>query len=534
MWARKNELCWAPVEDAGGGGGQDPSFLRWIMGDNVDDVGNNGSSFGLIDPLMGLEPNPFGAQANNFQSLSLPTATTMSTLSLPLPPVFLQEPIEEKPIHFSPNLILNHHQQLPPPQNPSFFLPLPQFNSHIETHHPHFPDSANGNSLFLRRNQLQNPSFSNPKVKDEFSGHQQAIVDQLFKAAELVEAGNSIGARGILARLNHQLPSFPVIGKPLFRSAFYFKEALLLLANNNPPNSPLSTPLDVLLKLGTYKAFSEISPIVQFTNFTSIQAILEELHGCNKIHVVDFDVGVGGHWSSFLQELAHRRGGATPSLKITAFVSHSSHHPLELHLTRENLSHFAAELNIPFEFNALSLEGFDPSAFLAVSSPDEAIAVNFPIGSVLNYQSIPTVLRFVKQLNPKIVVSVEHGCDRSDLPFSTHFLHAFQACTILLDSIDASGANQDVANKIERYLVQPRIENVVLCRHRSVEKMVPWRALFASAGFVPFQFSNFTETQAECLLKRVQVRGFQVEKRQASLFLCWQRGELVSVSAWKC
>jgi len=170
-----------------------------------------------------------------------------------------------------------------------------------------------------------------------------------------------------------------------------------------------------------------------------------------------------------------------------------------------------------------------------MSSPDEAIAVNFPIGfGGLNYQSIHTMLRLIKQLNPKIVISVEHGCDRSDLPFSHHFLHALQSCTILLDSIDASGANQDVANKIERYLVQPKVENAVLGCHRAVEKMVPWKALFASAGFAPLQFSNFTETQAECLLRRVQVRGFQVEKRQASLFLCWQKGELVSVSAWKC
>jgi len=278
---------------------------------------------------------------------------------------------------------------------------------------------------------------------------------------------------------------------------------------------------------------SEVSPLIHFSNFTCTQTLLEELGASDRIHIVDFDIGVGGQWSSLMQELAHRWPQSAPSLKITAFVSPSSIHPLELHLTRDSLSCFAAELNIPFEFAFVSIESFNPSDLLAVSAK-ETIAVNLPVGS--HYaQSFPSLLRLVKQLNPKIVVSVDQGCDRSDLPFSRHFLHSFQACMVLLDSVDAAGTNADVAHKIERFLVQPRVESAVLGRHRAADRMLPpWRALFVSMGFVPFQFSNFTETQAERLLKRVPVRGFHVEKRQASLFLYWQRGQLGCVSAWKC
>ncbi|KAJ6845108.1 scarecrow-like protein 6 [Iris pallida] len=498
---------WQDLPDPTGGHdtGQDHTFLHWMMGEEdpaADNAGSIGcSSFGLVEPTcFGLEhPAIFP------------------------PPPPLQGFFQEQPI--SPNLILSQHQHLPSLQNPSFLLNLPQFDAHHTSHFPPFP---------------QNPTFPasaanagapiKPKMSSSPTLVSDELVNALFRAAELVQSGDPVSARGILARLNQQIPS--PIGKPLLRSAFYFKEALLLLATNTPPTPPLATPLDVLLKLGTYKAFSDISPVLQFTNFTSIQAILEELEGCDRIHIVDFDVGVGGHWSSFIQELAHRRRATntTPSLKITAFASHSSHHPLELHLTQENLTHFAADLNIRFEFNVLGLDSFDalPMAM------DEAVAVNFPIGTGVSYQSVPTILRLIKQLNPRIMVSVDHGCDRSDLSFSQHFLHAFQSCTVLLDSIDALGANPDVANKIGRYLVQPRIENALLGRSQAVEKTLPWKTLFASARFVPVQFSNFTETQAECLLKRVHVRGFQVEKRQASLCLCWQRGELVSVSAWRC
>ncbi|MBJ7883247.1 GRAS family protein, partial [Gelidibacter salicanalis] len=102
--------------------------------------------------------------------------------------------------------------------------------------------------------------------------------------------------------------------------------------------SSVTTPLDVALKLAAYKSFSDLSPVLQFANFTATQALLDEIGGTatSCIHVIDFDLGVGGQWASFLQELAHRRaaGGVTlPLLKLTAFVSTASHHPLELHLT---------------------------------------------------------------------------------------------------------------------------------------------------------------------------------------------------------
>ncbi|KAJ6801091.1 scarecrow-like protein 6 [Iris pallida] len=505
---------WQDLPDPSAGGhdtGQDHAFLHWMMGeDDSAEAGNAGgaSGFGLVEPTcFGLEPPAI----------------------FPPPPPLLPGFFQEQQI--SPtNLMLNQHQHLPSLQNPHFLLNLPPFDAHPTSHflpfphNPAFPASAaNAVAPMKPKMPASSASASAAPANDE-------LVSALFRAAELVQSGDQVSARGILARLNQQLPS--PIGKPLLRSAFYFKEALLLLATNTPPTPPLATPLDVLLKLGTYKAFSDISPVLQFTNFTSIQAILEELDGCDRIHIVDFDVGVGGHWSSFIQELAHRRRATntTPSLRITAFASHSSHHPLELHLTRENLAHFAADLNVRFEFNVLGLDSFDALPMAA----DEAVAVNFPVGSGVSYQSVPAVVRLIKQLSPRIVVSVDHGCDRSDLTFSQHFLHAFQSCTVLLDSIDASGANPDIANKIERYLVQPRIESALLGHSQAVEKMLPLRTLFASARFVPVQFSNFTETQAECLLKRVQVRGFQVEKRQASLCLCWQREELASVSAWRC
>uniref|UniRef100_A0ACD5ZCY8 Uncharacterized protein n=1 Tax=Avena sativa TaxID=4498 RepID=A0ACD5ZCY8_AVESA len=495
-----------------------------------------------------------------------------ASLQPPPPPMLFHEGIDTKPplLGGHPPGLLHHqyqhqHQHQPPPPAATFFMPLSSFpdHNHCSPLHPPPPKRHHSvpDDLYLSRSHLGTsaagqgglasfpllhgsapfqPQPSSPPLRGAMKttaaeAAQQQLLDELAAAAKAAEAGNSTGAREILARLNHQLPP---LGKPFHRSASYLKEALrLALADGHYGGSRLTSPLDVALKLAAYKSFSDLSPMLQFANFTATQALLDEI-ACSTascIHVIDFDIGVGGQWASFLQELAHRRGTggvALPLLKLTAFVSPASHHPLELHLTQDNLSQFAADLGIPFEFNAVSLDAFTPAELISPTG-DEIVAVSLPVGCSARAPPLPVILRLVKQLGPKIVVAMDYGADRADLPFSQHFLHCFQSCMFLLDSLDAAGIDADSACKIEKFLIQPRVEDAVLGR-RKADKAMAWRNVFAAAGFTPVPLSNLAEAQADCLLKRVQIRGFHVEKRGAGLTLCWQRGELVSVSAWRC
>uniref|UniRef100_A0A0D3FYR6 Uncharacterized protein n=1 Tax=Oryza barthii TaxID=65489 RepID=A0A0D3FYR6_9ORYZ len=497
------------------------------------------SAFGLLSPEAALQPPP--ATTAPFHNgadmkpplLGLPSPTLLlnqhqptpaSTLFMPFPSFsdHQQQPLLQPPPkrhHSVPdNLFLLHNQPQPPPPAPAQCLPFPTLHSTVPF-------------------QLQ-PSMQHPrnamKSTAAAAAQQQHLLDELAAAAKATEVGNSIGAREILARLNQQLPP---IGKPFLRSASYLKDALLLaLADGHHAATRLTSPLDVALKLTAYKSFSDLSPVLQFANFTVTQALLDEIASTTAscIRVIDFDLGVGGQWASFLQELAHRCGSggvSLPMLKLTAFVSAASHHPLELHLTQDNLSQFAADLGIPFEFNAINLDAFDPMELIAPTA-DEVVAVSLPVGCSAR-TPLPAMLQLVKQLAPKIVVAIDYGSDRSDLPFSQHFLNCLQSCLCLLESLDAAGTDADAVSKIERFLIQPRVEDAVLGRRRA-DKAIAWRTVLTSAGFAPQPLSNLAEAQADCLLKRVQVRGFHVEKRGAGLALYWQRGELVSVSAWRC
>ncbi|CAA7017325.1 unnamed protein product [Microthlaspi erraticum] len=454
------------------------SILRLIMGDDSQDPS--------------LQLNDILHTSSDYTSLGFGVVDTGFGLDPPLSP------------HLLPPLLINQ-SHTPFPQNPAVFYPPPA--------------------------KRLNAGYSD----------QGMITEQLLKVAEVIESGgDTCVAQGILARLNQQLSS--PVGKPFERAAFYFKEALhklLLLSASHTLN-----PYSLIFKIAAYKSFSEISPVLQFANFTSNQALLESFHGFHRLHIIDFDLGYGGHWASLMQELVLRdnntntnSNASTPpvSLKITVFASPATHDQLELGFTQDNLKHFASEINISLDIQVLSLDLLGSVSF-PNPSEKEAVAVNLSAASFSNMPSyLPLVLRFVKHLSPTIIVCSDRGCERTDLPFPQQLLHSLQSHAALLDSLDAVNANLDAMQKIERFLIQPEIEKLVFDRSRPLERpMMTWQAMFLQMGFSPVTHSNFTESQAECLVQRTPVRGFHVEKKHNSLLLCWQRRELVGVSAWRC
>lgn len=174
------------------------------------------------------------------------------------------------------------------------------------------------------------------------------------------------------------------------------------------------------------------------------------------------------------QELALGSGGA-PSPIITAFSSTSVHDQIELGLTRENLSHFAREINMPFEFEIVGIDAISMNStswsFLFHSSNTEATTNNFPSSSYFNHQvPLVSVLCFIKQLSPKSSVSKDHVCDWTDLPFPHHL--TTPSC---LTRLDAANVNVDTLQKIEKFWIQPGIEKVVMSGYCCPKKMEHWR-----------------------------------------------------------
>ncbi|CAH9096771.1 unnamed protein product [Cuscuta europaea] len=544
-------------------------LLRWIMGD-VDgpsmaslnkvlqasgpaEYGFN-AGYPAMDQGFGIHP---GSSGDGFipaitPSISMP-GSGFPVSRPPNPPESFKYPENTQvpifPSGFDPDLLMNL-QQTQQTQNHSVLLPLP-YARHEPSHHVPPPAKRQnrgfqepGGSLFQgslfaiappQPHQMQFPpnNLSGEETGQSQSNHQQqAIIDELFTASELVQSGRPNLAQAILARLNHYLSP---MGNPFLRAAFYCKESLESILQSSSSSSSPVPPFSVIYKLGAYKSFSEISPITYFTNFTCNQALLEALEGFDRIRIVDFDIGCGGHWASLMHELSVRSAGVA-TLKITVLASPAKDDHEQLRLSGETLIESASEFNIAFEFEIVTIDSLnDLVDGVLEDDSGEAIAVNLPVSCFTAHQlSHASVLGFVKKLSPKIVVSIDRPCDRTDLQFPHQVISVVQYFSNLLESLDAVNVNLDALQKIETFFVQPAMEKIVVGRSSWPEKTQNLKTAFLSSGFLPVTFSNLNESQAECVVKRTPVRGFHVEKRQSSLVLFWQRKELISVSAWRC
>ncbi|GKD33813.1 scarecrow-like protein 6 [Tanacetum coccineum] len=63
----------------------------------------------------------------------------------------------------------------------------------------------------------------------------------------------------------------------------------------------------------------------------------------------------------------------------------------------------------------------------------------------------------------------------------------------------------------------PQIESMVMGKLQCPEQMPHWKTLFTAGGYSPVVLSNYSEGQADCVVKRTQVRGFHVEKSTCHL-----------------
>ncbi|PKI78566.1 hypothetical protein CRG98_001038 [Punica granatum] len=339
--------------------------------------------------------------------------------------------------------------------------------------------------------------------------------------------------------------------------AFDFLEELIQVADcvdsGELQPAQLSTWPDIVQTIKAYKAFSGISPISMFSHFTANQALLETLDDSPLVHIVDFDIGLGGQYASLMREVAERaRGSHAPALRVTAVVAEE--YAVETRLIRENLAQFAHDLNLRFSIDFVLNRAFDMLSFRAVKFVDgESLAVHLSPGTIFRLGSAGHVARFLgdlRRLSPKVVVFGDSepwwGLCGSTGGGSGSFRRSFVSClehySTVFESLDAAagcgGAGSgggDWPRKIETYLMQPRINSAVEAAASASKRgaVPPGREVFQAAGMRAVQLSQFADYQAECLLGKVQVRGFHVAKRQAELVLCWHDRALVATSAWR-
>ncbi|CAI9282604.1 unnamed protein product [Lactuca saligna] len=463
---------------------------------SVDNIGGNRYEPKSVLDIRRSPPSPLTGNSSDFNSIGYYNTVLLSSE-------------EQLPVDNFENGMINHREEW---DSDSLMRELGLYDDSTKTAYPldlpELPPFFQSDFESLNPNSNQNP-FDLMSQHDD--GSEFDFRDELIRLADCFETQSFQLAQVILARLNQLLRS--PTGKALQRAAFYFKEAIQCLLTGSSRSFQTCNSYEIVQVIKAYKTFSIVSPIPMFSSFTANQAILDAVDGAMIVHVIDFDIGLGGQWASFLKAIAEKaeaRKVNSPVVRITAVVPEE--YELESRLIRDNLHQFSSDLKfVTGEKTAVLLS---PTIF-------RRIGAGF--------------INDLRQVSPHVVVYLDGELNGSGSSFFRQtVINGLELYTTILESLEAANVGGGVTGgdwirNIEMFVLLPKIITTVEDAGRHV---TPWREAFGRAGMRPVGLSRFADFQAECLLRRVQIRGFHVAKQQGELVLCWHDRPLVATSAW--
>ncbi|KAH0725524.1 hypothetical protein KY284_001389 [Solanum tuberosum] len=279
-------------------------------------------------------------------------------------------------------------------------------------------------------------------------------------------------------------------------------------------------------------------PFYQVTQFACIQAILDNVKSEKRLHLIDFGIRSGSHWTILMQALANRGDCPLELLKITAIGTSKQ----VVDETGKRLSSFAAEnMKFPFFFKAVVSEMKDLSKDLFELDTNEVVVVysEYILGGMLAWPNhLEVVLRFIKNLNPCVIVVIETEANTNEPIFMDRFNGSVFLYAALFDCLEAF-MEQDNQHRMEfeRLVLREVIHNVITCEgegriFRNVRLEV-WRALFEKFGIKETELSESSLYQANLMADR-SAHGFcTLDMDGNCLTIKWKGTPIVFASAWK-
>ncbi|KAA8535034.1 hypothetical protein F0562_030037 [Nyssa sinensis] len=291
-----------------------------------------------------------------------------------------------------------------------------------------------------------------------------------------------------------------------------------------------------------YHHFYEACPNLKFAHFTANQAILEAFDGHDCVHVIDFNLMHGLQWPALIQALALRPGGP-PMLRLTGIGLPSPDGRDSLREIGLRLAELASSVNVRFAFRGVAASRLeDVKPWMLQVSPKEVVAINSImqlhrlLGSDPTREStIETFLRWIRNLNPKIMTVIEQEANHNQPEFIDRFTEALYYYSTMFDSLEACSTLQEKA--LAEIYIQREICNVVCCeglaRVERHEPLAKWRARLGGAGFQPLHLGSNAFKQASMLLTLFSAEGYCVEEKEGCLTLGWHSRPLIAASAWQ-
>ncbi|KAK4367258.1 hypothetical protein RND71_015138 [Anisodus tanguticus] len=397
---------------------------------------------------------------------------------------------------------------------------------------------VDGLSMFIHPYASSLSGLSIEQTKD------MELVHLLLAAAEEVDQQQFHLASQSIARC---LWKASVTGNPIQRLCFYFGEALQERIDREIGRSPsferklrfLST-----LALGTtpesLTCHQEI-PFGQVMQFAGVQAVIENVKGATKIHLVDFNIRTGIQCTGLMQALAEQqRDCPIELLKITA-IGHQEKEKIEE--TGKRLQSFANSLKLPFSFDIVFMSDMKDLKVESVNvKADETVAVycyTVLRTMICRQDYLDNTMRVIRGLRPSVVVVCEVEANHNSPSFLNRFVEALFFYSVLFDCFaDCMDRENLVRKRIEVFHIGEGIRNMIAAedaeRFTRNVKLDVWRAYFARFGMVEMELSESSWYQANLILKQFpHGSSCNVQNDGKALLVGWKGTPIESVSVWK-
>lgn len=349
--------------------------------------------------------------------------------------------------------------------------------------------------------------------------------------------------------LNMCQTSASLTGNALNRIVYYFSAALherikqetggLVLPKEPEKNQRKPTVEEALtiLQPALIECQHEL-PFCQVTQFTAVQAIVDNMASAKRVHLVDLGIKSGSHWPIIMQALAGRQECPLELLKITA-VGPSKE---MIEATGKMLSSFAETMSIPFVFKLIVSDIKDLKEHFFELAADEAIAVysDMRLASLLPWpQHLESLLGTIAKLNPRVMVIAEVEANTSAPGFLDRFHAALSFCASIFDCLeDCMHRENSCRAVLEGVFMWEVIRNIITTEggeriHRH-ERLDFWRDFFARFGIVEVALSDLALCQSNMVLKSNPLwSSCTVDVNGKGMIICWKGTPIQSLSVWK-
>ncbi|KAK2990251.1 hypothetical protein RJ640_014703 [Escallonia rubra] len=392
--------------------------------------------------------------------------------------------------------------------------------------------------------------FSHP-FANSFSGASKAEMRDVELVQYLLTSAEKVGQQQFdrASKLLNQCGELSCSkGNPIERLVYHFSEALQeridretgrITSTNLRKKQMYELEESIINSTPSVIEFHQQVPFYQVTQFTGIQAIVENVEGAKKVHVIDLEIRNGIQCTVLMQALAARAECPLEHLKITAVGTTSKPQIDEI---GERLKSFARSMSLSFSFNVVMVaDMLDLNEDLFELDAEEAVAIysSYLLWTMIAQPDrLERLMRVINNINPCIMIVAEIEANQNSSVFVTRFTEALFYYGAFFDCLEDCMEDDILNRMITESMFSLAIRNVVASegeertmRHVSIGV---WRAFFARFRMVETELSMSSLYQAKLVTKNFACgSSCTLEMNGKCLTIGWKGTPIFSLSAWK-